>query len=172
MNYGLTKSTIKRANIKRIENVDETNYSFVWEVNYTNICGKKLLLIVHADTRYSMIFCNIKPCVWKNISDFITRAITDAFYREGFSKDEIDKYFKLAGDIKLTPTHGAKVCGGLKHLVVELSYYEKILVDGMFQPVITDLANDLLCNIALHPEMDCIFPKRFFVTRMKELLKQ
>ena len=170
MEYGLTKETIKKAKLINVNKCNEVDYRFVWEVNYANVCGKKLLIIVHADTRYAMIYCDLKPYVWKNITEFISEAITFALKRENFQEEKIKKYFELGGKINLTTTHGAKVCGGLKHLTVELSYYEKILVDGMFQTIITDDANETLCNIALHPELKYFQPREYFKTRMSELL--
>ncbi len=171
MEIGLTAATLKRAKIGEPLKSEETDYRFVWEVNYANICGKKLLIIVHADTRYAMIYSDIKPYVWKNITQFVIDAIHDSFMRECYTEEEITKYFKLAGCIKTTATHGAKACGALKHLTAELSYYDKILVDGLFQPIITDCVNNTLCNIALHPEKKYFIPKEFFRIRMDELIR-
>jgi hypothetical protein len=171
MEYGLTSSTIKRIKLLNVNKGEEMDYRFVWEVNYANVCGKKLLLIVNADTRYAMIYCDLKPFVWKNITEFISEAIHLALKREDFTEEKINKYFELAGKIKLTTTHGAKACSGLKHLTVELAYYDKTLVDGMFQPIITDDVNFTLCNISLHPEMKYYQPRDFFRIRMNELLK-
>ena len=42
----------------------------------------------------------------------------------------------------ITKTHGRTVMGGINHLTVYLSYMEKVLVEGSFQSMITDNAND------------------------------
>lgn len=170
MQYGLTAKTITRAKLKSVPAGTETDWRFVWEVNYATICGKKLLIVVHADTRYSMIYCDIKPVVWKNLKDFLHDCVIDALKREGFTHTEIEKYFSLAGEEIITKTHGRKATGGMIHLTEYLSYYEKVLTEGMFQPLITDTANRDLCSIATHPEEKYIYPNKFFVERMKKLL--
>ncbi len=172
MEFGLTTSTIKRAKVKKLEPLKEDDYRFIWEVNYANICEKKMLIIVHVDTRYSMIYTDIKPSIWKNLNFFLNSSVELALRREGFSSDEIKKYFSIAGDAFLTKTHGAKASGGMKHLTTDLPYFEKILVDGMFQPFITDYVNDELCNIAIHPNEKYFNPREFFVRRIKELLDE
>lgn len=172
MEFGLTISTIERLKTNRIEVIKEDDYRFIWEVNYANICGKKVLIIVHVDTRYSIIYTDIKPFVWKNFCSFLTSAVELALRREGFSDEEVKKYFYLAGEASLTKTHGAKAAGGLKHLTNYLSYYEKRLVNGMFQPLITDYVNDELCNLSIHPEEKYFVPKEFFIKRIKETLDE
>lgn len=172
MQYGLTAQTITRAKYKSVPAGTETDWCFVWEVNYATICGKKLLIVVHADTRYSMIYADLKPNVWKNLKDFLHDSVRDALLREGFGIDEVEKYFSLAGEEILTKTHGRKATGGMIHLTEYLSYYEKILVAGMFQPLITDIANEDLCRIATHPECKYIHPKEFFAEQIKKLLNE
>ena len=172
MEFGLTSRVIERAKINKLQPIKEIDYRFIWEVNYANICGKMLLIIVNPDTRYSMIYCDLKPSVWKHLDNFLHQAVEHAFLNEGFSFAEINTYFKLAGEVKLTKTHGKKSMGGMNHLTTYLSYYEKILVDGMYQKLITDDCNTDLCNVALHPECKYVEPKEFFVKRMKELISE
>lgn len=59
MQYGLTAKAISRAKLKSVPTGTETDWRFVWEVNYADIGGRKMLLIVHADTRYSLIYTGI-----------------------------------------------------------------------------------------------------------------
>lgn len=172
MEFGLTSSVINRAKIKELEVIKEDDYRFIWEANYVNICGKMVLIFVHVDTRYSMIYTDVKASVWKNLKSFFSDAIELALRREGFSDCEIKEYLYLAGEVSFTKTHGAKASGGMKHLTTYLSYYDKILVDGMFQPLITDYVNDELCNIGIHPNFKYFCPKEFFVKRIKELLEE
>lgn len=172
MQYGLTKSTIDRLKLKNVPAGTETDYRFVWEVNYKTICGKKLLIIVHSDTRYCMIFCDIKPKVWKNFEAFLHDAVELALRREGFHDEEIERYFQKAGEESITKTHGRKATGGMIHVTNELTYYDKVLVDGMFQPLISDVANDDICKIATHPEKKYIVPQEFFQERIREIVQE
>ena len=171
MQYGLTASAMKRAKLDKLPEGTENDYRFVWEVNYANICGKKLLIVVHAYTRYSMIYSDIKPAVWKDLKAFLHETVKLALAREGFSDEEISKYFGMAQEETITRTHGKKVMGGLNHLTTYLSYMEKILVDGSFQSIITDDANRDFCTSALHPEISYVRPKEYFVQEMSKLLR-
>lgn len=171
MQYGLTTSVMKRTKITNLPAGTENDYRFVWEVNYADICGKKLLIIVHADTRYSMIYSDIKQGVWKDLKSFIHEAIELAFIREGFSTGEISKYFEMTQEEIITKTHGRTVMGGINHLTAYLSYMEKVLVEGSFQSMITDNANRDICTSAIHPELSYVEPKGFFVQEMTKLLR-
>lgn len=172
MQYGVTAATIKRAKLTKVPAGTEMDYKFIWEVNYVDVCGKKFLMVVHADTRYSMIFCDIKPSVWKNLQGFLHEAVGFALKREGFSDEEAERYFELAGEEMVTKTHGRKATGGMNHLTVMLPYFEKPLVEGSFQPIITDRVNRDLCTLAAHPEVDYVHPKEFFVEEMGKLLRK
>lgn len=173
MQYGLTKNTIDRMKLKKVPNGTETDFRFIWEVNYANICGKKVLLIVHADTRYCMICTDIKPSVWRNLRDYIHELIDYVMRREGLSEEEVDRYFDLAGTEEITKTHGRKATGGMIHLTQYLNYYEKILVEGsMYQPLISDVANRDIGKLVTHPELGYVEPREFFLKAIRELLSE
>lgn len=172
MQYGLTTSVMKRAKINQLPLGMENDYRFVWEVNYADVCGKKLLILVHVDTRYSMIYSDIKPGVWKDLKIFIHEAIELALAREGFSNEEIAKYFSMSQEETITRTHGKKALGGLNHLTVYLTYMDKVLVEGSFQSMITDNANRDICKSAIHPELSYVEPREFFVQEMSKLLRE
>ena len=172
MEYGLTASTIERTNFHKYPTGIESDYRFVWEVNYATVCRKKFLIIVNSDTRYSMIYANVKPGVWKDMAKFIHQAIEDAFLKEGFHQKQIDKYFKLAGNEILTKTHGKKAIGGLNHITNYVYYLLDECTDEMFQTELTQWFNKELCNTALHPERPYLIPYEYFRMRMNELLSE
>lgn len=117
-----------------------------------------------------MVFCDIRPSVWKNLQSFLHDAVKNAIMREGFSDEAAERYFLLAGEETITGTHGKKAIGGMNRIAAMLPYFDKILVDGMFQPIITDAVNSDLCTVAAHPEAEYIYPHEFFVKRISELL--
>lgn len=171
MQYGLTSSILTRLKIKNPPAGTESDFRFCWEVNYASICGKKLLIVIHADTRYGMVFCDIKPGVWKDFPAFMRGAIREALLREGFDDSEVEKYFAMASEVSCTKTHGRKAMGGMNHIVTNLPYIDKELVPGMFQPCITNSINRDICTTAVHPEWDYFYPNKAFVQEMSKLLR-
>ena len=171
MQYGVTAQVLEKLKIKKPLPGTETDLRFCWEVNYASICGKKLLIIVHADTRYGMVFCDIKPAVWKNFGDFMHEVVRQAFLREGFGEEDVEKYFSLSNEEVITKTHGRKAIGGLNHVVATLPFVNKELVEGMFQPLITAWINREPCCVSTHPDCEYFFPTELFVQEMSKLLR-
>ncbi len=106
MEIGLTTSVQNKISSFRLEQSQESDCRFWWEVNLTKIGNRNALVIVHPSSRYCMVYSNLKPSIWKNLDSFVHDAINDAFLRKGFSNEDATLYFEKAGDIVFTKTHG------------------------------------------------------------------
>lgn len=171
MEIGLTTSVQNKISSLRLEQSQESDCRFWWEVNLTKIGNRNALVIVHPSSRYCMVYSNLKPSIWKNLDSFVCDAIKEALLREGFSEEAAKRYYEMAGDIVFTKTHGRQTTGGLNRITSDLWFFEDCLdKDCGYQEFISNRFNDEPSTNALHPEYTCIFPEDFFVNEMKNLL--
>ncbi|MCR5518129.1 MAG: hypothetical protein K6F17_06110 [Lachnospiraceae bacterium] len=172
MEYGLTTNVQKKIKELELSKSQTDDYRFWWEVNLTKVENRNVLIIVHPSSRYSMIYSNLKPSIWKNLDVFLTGAIKDALLREGFSESDVKRYFEMSGDNIYTKTHGKVAIGGMNHIASMLwcvwHYYDS---ENMLQEHITYCANKELSTVGLHPEYNYIYPKELFVNEIKTLLQ-
>lgn len=171
MEIGLTTSVQKKIKGLKLEQTQEADSRFWWEVNLTKIGNRNALVIVHPSSRYCMVYSNLKPLIWKNLASFVGDAIKEALLREGFSEEAAKRYFEMAGDIAFTKTHGRQATGGLNRITSDLWFFEDRLdKDCGYQEYISKRFNDEPSTNALHPEYTCIFPQDYFVNEIKNLL--
>jgi hypothetical protein len=171
MEYGLTTNVQKKIKGLSLAKSQVEDYRFWWEVNLTKVENRNVLVIVHPSSRYSMIYTNLKPSIWKNLDAFISEAIKDALLREGFTEADVRNYFQMSGDNVFTKTHGRQATGGLNHITGELWYHwDWYDPDSMLQERITHKLNDEPVAVALHPEYTCVFSRDYFVNEMRNLL--
>jgi hypothetical protein len=171
MELGLTTSVQKKISGLKLEESQELDCRFWWEVNLTKIGNRNALVIVHPSSRYCMVYSNLKPSIWKNFDSFVCNAIKEALLREGFSNEDASRYFEKAGDIVFTKTHGRQSTGGLNRITSDLWFFEDSLdKDCGYQEYISKRFNDEPSTNSLHTEYTCIFPQDYFVNEMKNLL--
>ena len=65
----------------------------------------------------------------------------------GYSKDQVDEYFKIAGEKIVTKTHGRKSVGGINRMVTCMEYYNKKLEKGAkYQWELCEYLNRDICQ--------------------------
>lgn len=171
MEIGLTTSVQKKIKGLKLEQTQEADSRFWWEVNLTKIGNRNTLVIVHPSSRYCMVYSNLKPLIWKNLDSFVCDAIKEALLREDFSDEDVNSYFEVSGNIVFTKTHGRQATGGLNRITSDLWFFEDRLdKDCGYQEYISKRFNDEPSTNALHPEYTCIFPQDYFVNEIKNLL--
>ena len=171
MEIGLTTSVQKKIKGLKLEQTQEADSRFWWEVNLTKIGNRNALVIVHPSSRYCMVYSNLKPLIWKNLDSFVCDAIKEALLRADFSDEDVNSYFEVSGNIVFTKTHGRQATGGLNRITSDLWFFEDRLdKDCGYQEYISKRFNDEPSTNALHPEYTCIFPQDYFVNEMKNLL--
>lgn len=171
MEYGLTTTVQKRLKIeKTIPTGQETDPRFWWEVNLTKLQNRNVLLIVHSSSRYCIVCANMKPSFWKDICTSLHDVIFEAMLREGFSEQEVETYFKMVGEAKVTKTHGKKAVGGLNHITTELPYLPWEYEENLIQTQLTEIMNDMPTKSALHPEYRCIYSGDYFRNEVRNLI--
>lgn len=95
-----------------------------WNADYTNVYGKKCLVMTHSLTRYTVIIPNFKV---KDVKCFDEIFAANLENQISF-KNEIDEKFILqfVKDLKFFPTNNDKGCIGSNNTrIQELEYYKE-----------------------------------------------
>ncbi len=108
---------------------------YCWEVHVIRYQGKNTLVAVNANNRFFVMLSGMKNTDWANMKKKVEEAIEAGFAEEGYTKEQIDRYFNLAGEAEITKTHGRKPVAGLNRAIDYLtSIPEEINHEEAFQP--------------------------------------
>lgn len=119
---------------------------FCWEVQIVKYQGKNTLVAVNANNRYGVVMTGIKSSEWKQLSKLMIEAIESGMLQDGYTKEQIDAYFLLAGKWKITKTHGRKPVGGLNRAIDYLHYIpEEMTKQQKYQPLHCRQINKDIC---------------------------
>ncbi len=125
MQLGLTIQLQKHLKIKSTSYGEPSDLFFCWELHFIRFQGKNALAAVNANNRFLVLMVGMKAAGWKLLPKRFEEAVTSGFLSEGYSKNQIDVYFNLAGDPLLTKTHGRKPVGGMNKAIDYLYYLPK-----------------------------------------------
>ena len=90
---------------------------------------------------------DIEPRNWNYYTLYIERVIGGVMQSMGYSKEQIDAYFKMAGEIVVTKTHGRKSVGGINRMTICMEYYGKKLEKGAkYQWELCEYLNRDICQ--------------------------
>ena len=172
MQYGLTTSVKDKLKLATLPAGTEENPMFCWEVNLKKVYNRNVLMIVHADTRYCLVFVGMTTGTWKNLQTFIDDAIFRAFIDNGFTEQDACRYFRMTSPPVFTKTHGKVAIGGMNHIASYLPWIIEEWDSELYQRNLSKNINGELCHIAAHPEEDYCIPCELFVREMRKLLSE
>ncbi|MEG2231187.1 MAG: hypothetical protein RRX92_04095 [Lachnospiraceae bacterium] len=110
----------------------------------------------------------MKVADWKLLPKRFEEAVTAGFLCEGYTKEQIDAYFNLAGEPVLTKTHGRKPVGGMNKAIDYLYYMrEPIEPDYLYQEYYCRFLNRDICSPIGFEEYG--YPVEFLETDMKRV---
>mgnify|MGYP001153819770 CR=1 FL=1 len=122
MQLGITIPLQKTLKLPKQSYGEPEDLFFCWEVHRVKYEGRYTLVAVNANNRFGIVMSGIKASEWKNLPKMVEEGIEAGMYMEGFSREEIDAYFNIAGPPVLTKTHGRKPVAGLNK-AIEFMYY-------------------------------------------------
>ena len=131
MEIGVTKAVQDKIKIKAVEITRDTPLVFCWDTHLVKLKGRNVLLIVNASNRYTIAMTDIELRNWNYYTLYIGRVIGGVMQSMGYSKEQIDEYFKMAGERVVTKTHGRKSVGGINRMAISMEYYGKKLEKGV-----------------------------------------
>lgn len=166
MQFGITIPLQKHLKIKTLPYGEQTDLFFCWELHIIKRQEKNMLVAVNASNRFSIIFWGMEMYHWDILEDIMRDGIRQGFLLEGYTEQQINRYFKQAGEISLTKTHGRSPVATLNKMIDYLGYLPIIMNSReLFQVAHCHVINRFLCHAAGF--LDYGLPIIFLDTDMK-----
>ncbi|MEG0963677.1 MAG: hypothetical protein RSF88_12590 [Lachnospiraceae bacterium] len=147
MQLGLTIPLQKHLKLKSLPYGEPIDLFFCWELHIIRFQGKNALAAVNANNRFLVLMVGMKVADWKLLPKRFEEALTAGFLCEGYTKEQIDAYLNLAGEMVLTKTHGRKPVGGMNKVIDYLYYLpEPIDPEQLYQEFHCRFLNRDICS--------------------------
>lgn len=168
MQLGITIPLQKHLKMKAPSYGEPIDLFFCWEIHVIKYQGKNTLVAVNANNRFIVLLVGMKAADWKDLTTRVEEAIELGMLSEGYTKEQIDSYFNLAGAPVITKTHGRKPVAGLNK-AIEFLYFiaDPIDPDNLYQQLHCKIINKDICSPIGFEEYG--YPVEFFKKDMERL---
>lgn len=112
MEIGLTEAVRKMASAGVLPPAQESELLFCWDLARVDFGQRKLLVASNAATRLCAI-TRMAAADWKRIDEVALRLVEDAIGSAGL---DAGRYLELAGEARLSKTHGRRALGCMNDL--------------------------------------------------------
>lgn len=166
MQLGITIPLQKHLKCKAVTYGEPADLFYCWELHIIKIQGRNTLAMVNANNRFAIILWGMKAAHWKKLEIVSKEAIEQGFLSEGYKKEQIESYFKYAGEIVLTKTHGRSPVSTLNKMIEYLQFIP-VQMDGsvLYQAVHSHSVNRDLCHASGYEDYG--YPVEFLESDMK-----
>lgn len=126
-----------------------------WDAHCITLHGRSSLLLVHCASRYTCVRYNLSPADWIRLGDLISKEIRQSLLEAGIGEGQVESYFREAGEVQLTRTHGRREVAFLNRAWEDVLSSD-LLVDQSRcrQPVLNHAVNGFLCRCVGEEEID------------------
>lgn len=147
MEIGATKAVQERLKSIKAEAATDILPVFCWDTHLVKAKGRNVLLIVNASNRYTIAMTDIEPRNWNYYTLYIGQVIRGVVQDMGYSREQVQKYFEMSGDMVVTKTHGKKSVSGINRMVIRMDYYDrKLEKDAKYQRELSTYLNKDICQ--------------------------
>lgn len=108
--------------------MENKDLAFCWDTHFIKHKNRNILLVVNVSSRYTIALTDIEPRNWNYYEVYIGNAIHMAMKAEGYSDKQVSNYFQMAGQTKITKTHGKKSVGGINRVMADTDVYDDPLM--------------------------------------------
>ena len=85
----------------------ESDRRFCWDLHIIALRGRKYLLAVHCHSRYTFVRFDVPGLRWADPPALFRTGLSDSLTATGFAPAQINTYLQVAGEVRITRTHGA-----------------------------------------------------------------
>lgn len=117
MQLGITIPLQKYLNLPKQSYGEPEDLFFCWEIHRILYQGRDMMIAVNANNRFGVALAGITVSDWKRLPELVEEAVEKGMCDEGYSSEQIDAYFNIAGPAMLTKTHGRKSVAGLNRAI-------------------------------------------------------
>lgn len=144
MKLCFTKKTLDLFQIKSLESVTDITNDF-WHGTIETINRKKMLILCHAKTGYTIFLYGIKRSDGKILEDLIIDSLKKTLFFDGFTNQAIDWLIKQMGHIQYKKTSDRKIIAQtLAKIDVMYDYLELLDKDIVNQFIISQRVNHFI----------------------------
>lgn len=113
-----------------------------WHGNFLRINRRKTLVLVHDESRYTVILHGLKAKDFQNLNKLIPQAIRAVLEADGVQSSIVSRYLEEAGDIVFSKTQGAKLVARLnKGCEATEIWGDHLDATQLFQPKVSKRIN-------------------------------
>jgi len=142
MELGYTLPLQKQLNVELLPSKPPIAPFFCWAVHILTVQGRKAVLAMNRDTRYSSLLYGMRAADWVHLPGLVQNEIKAAILREGLSEYEAVRYFTLSGPLKISTVRKSDLVTGLNWTMQTLLRHAPLLDESRFsQPQVTCLMN-------------------------------
>lgn len=169
MELGITIPLQKHLKAKQPDYGGVVDLFFCWELHMIRYQKKNLLIVVNASNRFCCIMAGMMAKDWKAIIQKTEEAIRRGFASEGYTAEQIEEYFTMAGASVVTKTHGRKPVAGLNRAIDRLYFIPVPAEEELFQNLWSHEVNCDLCHAAGFDDCGYDEPRRFLQKDMQRV---
>lgn len=108
MELGLTFPLQRFLKIKPPPYGTEPDRRFCWDLHVIDLRGRKCLLAVHCQSRYTFVRCDVAPIQWADLPGLFRVGLLESLDAAGFAWAQAEAYLRQSGGMEITRTHGRR----------------------------------------------------------------
>ena len=112
MELGYTLPLQKRLKMELPSSKSPIAPFFCWAVHTLTVQGRKAVLAMNRDIRYSILLYGIRAADWVHLPGLVQNEIKAAILREGLSAFEAVRYFTLSGPLNISTVRKSDLVTG------------------------------------------------------------
>ena len=122
---------------------------YCWDAHCITLHGRSSLLLVHCESRYTIVRFDLSPIEWANLDEIAVEEIGFSLPEAGVEEQAKEGYLSQLGAVKFTRTHGRREVAFLNRAWDDVLSAD-ILVDkeNSRQPLLNAAVNAKSCRCA------------------------
>ena len=142
MQFGITIPLQKFLRWKTPAYGEPENLFFCWDLHVIRYHGENTLMAVNASNAFTVILWKMEWADWEKLEGKVLEAIRRGLLTVGYSEETVEAYFRAAGKVQFTKTHGRRPVAALNRMTDFLQAAPmKIEEDRQFQPAVCRFVN-------------------------------
>ena len=128
---------------------DAIHRGLCWDAHCITLHGRSSLLLVHCESRYTLVRYDLSPPDWSHLKELVWNEIRLGLLDTGLPKDQVDTYLQNANTLQLTRTHGRREVAFLNRAWEDILSYDLLVDQSSFrQPILNHAVNNRQCRCA------------------------
>ena len=122
---------------------------FCWDAHCITLHGRSSLLLVHCESRYTLVRFDLSALDWNHLTQLAQEEIRLGLLEAGIQENRVEEYLNSGGAWELTRTHGRREVAFLNRAWEDVLSAD-LLIDqsSQRQPLLNQAVNHRICRCA------------------------